>query len=73
MYLPDTLRGDGLGGRILKMAEDEGRRRGCGAAVLYTSSFQAPGFYERHGWHRFGEIPSHPTDSSRIYFTKTLA
>jgi hypothetical protein len=27
-YLPDALRGDGLGRRILKLAEDEGRRRG---------------------------------------------
>src|SRR5262245_17720469 len=53
VFLPEALRGGGLGSRIMKMAEDEGRRRGCGAAVLYTSSFQAPGFYERHGWCRF--------------------
>src|SRR5213083_2817345 len=29
VFLPDELRGDGLGSRILKLAEDEGRRRGC--------------------------------------------
>jgi GNAT superfamily N-acetyltransferase len=73
VFLPATLRGDGLGSRILQMAEDEGRKRGCGAAVLYTSSFQAPGFYERHGWRRFGEIPSYPAGTSRIYLTKSLA
>jgi GNAT superfamily N-acetyltransferase len=42
VYLPDTLRGEGLGRRLLALAEEEGRRRGCRAAVLYTSSFQAP-------------------------------
>src|SRR5437773_1212770 len=42
VFLPDELRGDGLGSRILKLAEDEGRRRGCRAAMLYTISFQAP-------------------------------
>jgi GNAT superfamily N-acetyltransferase len=72
VFLPAALRGGGLGSRILQMAEDEGRRRGCGVAVLYTSSFQAPGFYERHGWRRFGEIPSQPPGTSRIYFTKLL-
>src|SRR5258708_6757567 len=40
VYLPDTLRGQGVGGRMMRMAEEEGRRRGCCAAMLYTISFQ---------------------------------
>jgi GNAT superfamily N-acetyltransferase len=71
-YLPKALRGGGLGSRILAMAEEEGRRRGCRAAVLYTISFQAPEFYKRHGWRVFGEIPCHPPGSSRIFMTKDL-
>ena len=43
-YLPENLRSGGLGGRILAMAEEEGRRRGCTRAVLSTLHFQAPGF-----------------------------
>jgi GNAT superfamily N-acetyltransferase len=70
--LPKALRGGGLGSRILAMAEEEGRRRGCRAAVLYTISFQAPEFYKRHGWRVFGEIPCHPPGSSRIFMTKDL-
>ena len=73
VFLPEDLRGGGLGSRILKLAEEEGRRRGCKAAMLYTLSFQAPGFYERHGWRRFGEIPCGPPGTSRIFFTKALA
>src|SRR5438067_1724117 len=33
-FLPGNLRHGGLGGRILAMAEEEGRRRGCTRAVL---------------------------------------
>jgi GNAT superfamily N-acetyltransferase len=72
VFLPDELRGGGLGSRILKLAEDEGRRRGCRAAMLYTISFQAPRFYERHGWRVFGEIACDPPGTSRIFMTKTL-
>jgi GNAT superfamily N-acetyltransferase len=71
-FLPPSLRGNGLGSRILQMAEDEGRRRGCRSAFLYTVSFQAPDFYRRHGWHSFGEIPCDPPGTSRIFMTKTL-
>ena len=72
-HLPESLRGSGLGSRILRMAEEEGKRRGCKAAVLYTVSFQAPGFYLRHGWEVFGEVPCDPPGTSRIFMTKRLA
>jgi GNAT superfamily N-acetyltransferase len=70
-FLPAHLRGDGLGGRVLALAEDEGRR-GCVASVLYTISFQAPEFYERHGYHRFGTIDCRPPGTSRVFVTKPL-
>jgi GNAT superfamily N-acetyltransferase len=72
VFLPEPLRGGGLGSRVLRLAEDEARRRGCSAAVLYTLSFQAPGFYERHGYRRFGEVPCNPPGTSRVFFTKPL-
>ncbi len=71
-YLPAALRGAGTGSEILRRFEEEGRRRGCRSAVLYTISFQAPGFYERNGWQRFGEIPCDPPGTSRVFMTKTL-
>lgn len=70
-HLPASLRGSGLGTKVLKAFEDEARKRGCGAAVLYTISFQAPGFYEKNGWVRFGEIESQP-GVSRVFMTKKL-
>ncbi len=71
-YLPPEYRGAGVGREILFAFEEEGRQRGCVAAVLYTISFQAPGFYERHGWRRFGEVACLPPGTSRIFFSKQL-
>jgi len=71
-YLPETLRRGGLGSRMIQLAEDEARRRGCTAAFVYTVTFQAPDFYERHGYRRFGEIACPPDGATRIFLTKTL-
>jgi len=71
-HLPASLRGSGLGSEILQMFEDEGRRRGCRTAMLFTISFQAPAFYERYGWRRFGEIACDPPGTSRVFMTKDL-
>jgi GNAT superfamily N-acetyltransferase len=48
--LPKELRGHGLGTEVIEAAEAEAKRRGCATAVLYTITFQAPGFYERQGY-----------------------
>jgi|SRR5450830_121015 len=72
LYLPAALRGSGLGSQILDAFEEEGRRRGCVSAVLYTINFQAPDFYARRGWRSFGEIACHPAGSSRIFMSKDL-
>jgi GNAT superfamily N-acetyltransferase len=72
VYLPAALRRHRLGSRILQLAEDEGRARGCVSAMLYTISFQAPDFYARHGWREFGRIPCKPDGTARVFFTKTL-
>src|SRR6266404_6032754 len=48
-FLPEDLRRDRLGSRILAMAEEEGRRRGCTRAALSTLHFQAPGFLSEAG------------------------
>jgi GNAT superfamily N-acetyltransferase len=71
-YLPPELRRGGLGSRLIAEAETEARRRGCTAAFVITVTFQAPGFYEKHGYQRFGEIPCPPDGATRIFLSKTL-
>ncbi|MFG2910413.1 GNAT family N-acetyltransferase [Kitasatospora sp. NPDC048286] len=72
-YLPPRLRGGGLGTEVLERAESEARARGCRTAVLYTITFQAPGFYEKQGWRRLGEVPCDPPGAGRVFMTKELA
>ena len=73
VFLPEELRGRSVGSRMLGMAEEEGWRRGCRIGVLFTISFQAPGFYERHGWREFGRIPCDPPGTSRVFMTKDIS
>ena len=72
-FLPEDLRRGRLGSRILAMAEDEGRRRGCTCAVLSTLHFQAPGFYQKQGWEVAARIECEPPGHTRFYMTKKLS
>jgi GNAT superfamily N-acetyltransferase len=72
-FLPEDLRRARLGSRILAMAEDEGRRRGCTRAVLSTVHFQAPGFYLKQGWEVAARIECEPPGHTRFYMTKKLS
>jgi GNAT superfamily N-acetyltransferase len=71
-FLPVDRRHRGLGSRILRMAEAEGMRRGCSRAVLFTLTFQAPGFYEKQGWEVLGRIECDPPGHTRFCMTKRL-
>jgi GNAT superfamily N-acetyltransferase len=70
-FLPPSLRKHGLGSRIMQAAEDEARRRGCRKAVVITINFQAPEFYQRHGYQVFGQIDCHP-GVTRVFLSKEL-
>jgi GNAT superfamily N-acetyltransferase len=72
-FLPENLRRDRLGGRILAMAEEEARQRGCTRAVLSTAHFQAPGFYLKQGWEVAARIDCEPPGHTRFYMTKKLS
>ena len=72
MWMQDELRGCGYGSRLLKRAEDEARKRGAKHAFLDTFSFQAPGFYEKHGYRVFGELQDFPQGCQRYFMTKQL-
>jgi GNAT superfamily N-acetyltransferase len=71
-FLPESLRKNRIGSRVIRMAEDEAKRRGCSRAVLFTVTFQAPGFYERQGYEVLGRIECDPPGHTRICTTKRL-
>ena len=72
LWLADDLRGGGWGSRVLCAAEREAWARGCRRARLFTYSFQARGFYERHGYTVFGVLDDYPPGHSQIWMRKDL-
>ncbi len=70
--LPPEARGTGMGSQLLRMAEDEARKRGCIGAYLDTFSFQARPFYEKHGYEVFGQIDDYPIGHARYFLSKRL-
>jgi GNAT superfamily N-acetyltransferase len=73
LVLPVADRKQGLGSKIMAMAEQEAMARGCSDAWLNTFEFQARGFYERLGYACFGELANYPTGFSRFFMQKSLA
>lgn len=72
LWVREAERRSGLGSRLLRAAEDEARARGCTRIVLSTHSFQAPGFYRRHGYAECGRVDGYPHGHAQIYLAKTL-
>ena len=74
LWLPETLRGRGLGRQLLRQAEEIAGSHGCGHAYLSTFEFQALGFYEKHGYTTFGVLEDFPmsTRFRRFYMRKEL-
>lgn len=70
LFVPETLRGRGLGRKLLLDAEQEAIRRGCLGAWLDTYSFQARGFYERLGYSVFGILDDYPPGQHRVFLHK---
>ncbi len=72
-WVREDVRRDGLGARLLASFEDEARARGCTHAFVTSFTFQAPGFYERHGYHEIFRWEGVPTpDHADVHFRKDL-
>jgi GNAT superfamily N-acetyltransferase len=56
VFLPEAMRGAGLGRRLIAAAEREALRRDCIGVWLLSFSFQAPGFYRRLGYQEIGTL-----------------
>ena len=70
-WLPPAWRGQGTGAGLLRLVEDEARRRSCRHAVVESSTFQAPEFYQRHGYEEFGRVPF-DRGKARVFLRKAL-
>jgi GNAT superfamily N-acetyltransferase len=72
VWVAASVRGRGLGRRLIAEAEAEAVRRGCRQLVLTTHSFQAPDFYRKLGFDVVAELRDYPRGYSHILLRKPL-
>jgi len=72
LWLSARARRAGFGSRLIEEAERRAQRRGSRLIHLNTYSFQAPGFYEKQGYQRFGGMSGSPPGESRHFYVKRL-
>jgi GNAT superfamily N-acetyltransferase len=70
--LHESVRGRGFGRSLLEAAEQHARSLGCLDVYLNTFDFQAPAFYQKHGYRLFGQLPNCPNGYVSYYLQKHL-
>jgi len=70
LFVPERLRGQGLAGRMLQMAEDEARVHGCKGAYIDTINPTARRAYERQGFEVFGRLKNFSGDFEITWLRK---
>jgi GNAT superfamily N-acetyltransferase len=72
-WVSQGARGQGLGTELLALFEGEARARGCTHVFVTSFTFQAPGFYERHGYREIFRWQGVPTpEAADVHLRKEL-
>ncbi|MGW1345995.1 GNAT family N-acetyltransferase [Kribbella sp. NPDC002412] len=72
VWIREDSRKDGWGSKMLLAAEAEAKRRGCDRVAVSSFTFQAPGFYQRHGYVETGRTLGIPGGNEDVHLFKTL-
>ena len=72
LWVGENHRRKGIGSKLLILAEQEAIRRGCHHVHLDTMSWQAPEFYQKHGYHVIGILPDIPSGNQKYLLMKAL-
>jgi len=72
LWVAEPHRKLGIGSQLLSIAEDAARTSNCRAAYVDMFTFQAPEFYERHGYREFARLADFPRGHARIWLSKLL-
>jgi GNAT superfamily N-acetyltransferase len=72
LWVHDLKRRQGIGSALLQSVEKEAALRGCTQSLVTTHSFQAPIFYERHGYVRQASISDYPRSHAQYVYIKRL-
>lgn len=73
VWVHEDSRNAGWGGLMLDAAEDVARERGCRQILVSSFTFQAPAFYERHGYIEIGRSEGLPVEGAAdVHLVKRL-
>ena len=72
LFVKEELRGQGIGFQLLQQAESEAKKRNCRFAFVNTYQFQAPAFYQKHGYKEVFTMKDYPYTGQRHYYQKEL-
>ena len=72
LFVEEELRGQGIGSKLLQQAENEAKNRNCRFAFVNTYQFQAPDFYQKHGYKEVFTLQDYPYTGQRYYYQKDL-
>ena len=72
LFVKEELRGQGIGSQLLQQAESEAKKRNCRFAFVNTYQFQAPAFYQKHGYQEVFTLKDYPCTGQRHYYQKDL-
>lgn len=72
LWVDKDIRGEKIGSKLLIQGEKIAKERGCKYVFLDTFSFQAPGFYRKHGYKEIFALEDYPITGKRYYFIKNL-
>jgi ribosomal protein S18 acetylase RimI-like enzyme len=72
LWVDGDHRGHGVGRRLLDAAIGEAVIRDCHSVWTLSYDFQAPGFYEKHGFERVAELRDWPPGHTHIVLRRSL-
>ena len=72
LWVHENHRYKGIGSKLLREAEKEATCRGCHHVHLDTMSWQAPEFYQKHGYEVIGIFPDIPNGNQKYLLMKAL-
>lgn len=72
LWVREDFRSQGLGKRLLEIAEQQARAHQCTVVFGFSFGFQAPDFYLRAGYRVFGVIEDYPQGYHCHFLSKRL-
>ena len=74
-WVHESLRRQGIGRKLMDMAEEQALKRRCHTMAVDTYNYQGPDFYPKLGFGEFGRIDGlgHDRNLTRYWYMKRIA